>query len=184
MQVFRPGLGVLQLEFDAVDLLAGEEGRLARVLDLHLLQHLAHDHFDVLVVDAYALEPIDLLDLVDQVARELLDPENAQDVVRHPVAVDHQIALEDVVALLDAEVLALRDQVLDGLTLTVRRHHEDAALGLVVLAEFDAALALADDREILRLAGLEQLGDARQTAGDVAGLRRFPAGCVRARRRP
>ena len=50
---------------------------------------------------------------------------------------------------------------------------DDAALGLVVLAELDAAVDLADDREILRPARLEQLGDARQTAGDVAGLRRF-----------
>ena len=61
-------------ELGAVDLLAGEEGRLARVLDLDLLQHLADDHLDVLVVDAHALQPVDLLDLVDQVARQLLDP--------------------------------------------------------------------------------------------------------------
>ena len=54
------------------------------------------------------------------------------------------------------------------------RHHDDAALGLVVLAELDAALDVADDREILRLARLEQLGHARQTAGDVAGLAALP----------
>ena len=35
------------------------------------------------------------------------------------------------------------------------------------------AVALVDDREILGLARLEQLGDARQAAGDVAGLGRF-----------
>ena len=77
-------LDVLLIEFGTVDLFAGEEGGLAGFLDLHLLQHLAHDHFDVLVVDAHALQPIDLLDLVDQVAGELLDPQDAQDVVRHP----------------------------------------------------------------------------------------------------
>ena len=82
--------------------------------------------------------------------------------------------LQDVIALLHADVLALRDQVLDRLAaLAFGRDHDDAPLGLVVLAELDAALALADDREILRLARLEQLGDTRQTAGDVARLRGF-----------
>ena len=93
--------------------------------------------------------------------------------MRHPVAVHQQIALLDVIAFLHADVLALGDQVLDRLLVLLGRDHDDAPLGLVVLAEFDASVALADDREILRLARLEQLGDARQTAGDVAGLRGF-----------
>src|SRR3546814_18518310 len=47
----------------------------------------------------------------------------------------------------------------------------DPPLRLVVLAELDAAIDLADDRVFLRPAGLKQLRDTRQTAGDVAGLR-------------
>ena len=54
------------------------------------------------------------------------------------------------------------------------RDHQDAPLGLVVLAELDATVGLADDCEILGLARLEQLGHPRQTAGDVARLRGFP----------
>ena len=127
----------------------------------------------MLVINAHALQSVDLLDLVDQVARELLDPKDAQDVVRHAVAVQHQVALQDVITLLHADVFALGDQVLDRLAGALVRHHDDAPLGLVILAEFDAAFALADNREILRLARLEQLGDTRQTAGDVARARRF-----------
>ncbi len=41
--------------------------RVTGLLDLDLLQHLANDHLDVLVVDAHALEAIDLLDLVDEI---------------------------------------------------------------------------------------------------------------------
>src|SRR5712671_1567912 len=173
-QSFRFDLGVLAVELGAVDLLAGEEGRLAGIVDLYLLQHLAHDDFDVLVINAHALQSVDLLDLVDQVARELLDPKDAQDVVRYAVAVQHQVALQDVITLLHADVFALGDQVLDRLAGALVRHHDDAPLGLVILAEFDAAFALADNREILRLARLEQLGDTGQTAGDVARLRGFP----------
>ncbi len=50
---------------------------------------------------------------------------------------------------------------------------DDLALGLIVLLEADLARDLGDDRRILGLAGLEQLGNARQTAGDVAGLGGF-----------
>ena len=74
------------------------------------------------------------------------------------------------VALLHDDVPALGDQVLDRLEILVRRQDPQAALVLVVLAELDPALDLGDDRRVLGPARLEQLGHARQTAGDVAGL--------------
>ena len=163
-------LDVLELELLLVDLLADQEGRVAGVGDLDLLQHLTRDRLDVLVVDLHALQSIDLLDLVDQVLGQLLDAQHAQDVVRHRVAVDQEIAALHVVAFLDGDALALRDQVLDRLRTLAFRHDQDAALVLVVLAELDAARDVADDREVLGLARLEQLGHARQTARDVAVL--------------
>ena len=66
-------LGVDRVELGAVDLLAGQERRVARIEDLHLLQHLANDHLDVLVVDLHALQPVDVLDLVHQVVGQRLD---------------------------------------------------------------------------------------------------------------
>ena len=53
-----------------------------------------------------------------------------------------------------------------GVTTTLR-------LPLVSLPKETSAVDLADDRELLRLAGLEELGDARQTAGDVLRLGRL-----------
>ena len=88
----------------------------------------------------------------------------------HRVAVDDQVARLDHVAFLHDDVPALGDQVLDRLEILVRRQDAQAALVLVVLAELDPALELGDDRRVLGPARLEQLGDARQTAGDVAGL--------------
>ena len=72
-------------------------------------------------------------------------------------------------------MLTLRDQVLDRLVTRLGRGHDDAPLGLVILAKFDATLALADDCEILRLARLEQFSDTRQTARDVARFVRLAA---------
>src|ERR1700740_2502016 len=167
------GVGIFELELRAVDLLAGKEGRVAGFFDLDLLQHLPHYHLDVLVVDPHTLQPIDFLNLVDQIARQLLNPENPQDVVRDPVAVHQQVTLLDVIPFLDADVLAFGDQILDGLLISFGRRDHDASLGLIVLAEFNTTLAFADYREVLRLAGLEQLSDAWQTSGDVPRLRRF-----------
>ena len=103
------------VELDLVDLLALDQVGLAGVVDLDLLQHLADDHLDVLVVDRHALQPVDLLDLVDEIGGEFLDALDRQDVVRRRVAVDDVVALLDDVAILQMDVLALRDQVLDRL---------------------------------------------------------------------
>mgnify|MGYP003694524461 CR=1 FL=1 len=57
-------------------------------VDLDLLQHLPDDHLDMLVVDRHALQPVDLLDLVDEVVGQLLDALDRQDVVRRRIAVE------------------------------------------------------------------------------------------------
>src|SRR5439155_875633 len=77
----------------------------------------------------------------------------------------------DRVAFVDADVLAPRDQVLTRLAVVGADH--DLAHALHEAAHLDAAVDLGDDRLLLRLARLEQLRDARETAGDVLGLRRF-----------
>src|SRR6478735_3348688 len=164
------GLGVDHVELDLVDLFARDHVGVALVGDLDLLQHLTDNHLDVLVVDEHALQPVDLLDFVDQIGSEFLDALDRQDVVRSRIALDDEIALFDDVAVLQMDVLALRDQVLPGLLGLVHRLDRDAALVLVVAAETDRAGDFGDDRRVLRLAGLEQFFNQRQTAGDVAGL--------------
>ena len=63
LAAFAFALRVLALEHDPVDQLAGQEVGVARVLDADLLQHLADDQLDVLVVDLDALRLVDLLHL-------------------------------------------------------------------------------------------------------------------------
>ena len=83
--------------------------------------------------------------------------------------VHQRLAGADAVAFADRQVLALRDQVLARIADLGNDEHLALALG--VLAEVHDAVDLADDCVILRLACFEQLGDARQTAGDVLRLR-------------
>ena len=83
--------------------------------DLPLLQHLADDHLDVLVVDLHALQAVDLLHLLDQVVGQRLDAHDGEDVMRRGIAVHDVLALLDEVAFLHRDVLALRHHVLDRL---------------------------------------------------------------------
>ena len=94
--------------------------------------------------------------------------------MRHRAAVHEQIALLHMIAFLYGNILALGEEVFDGFRALVVGMDDDAALGLVVLAVFDPSRGFGDDRMILRLARLEQLGHPRQTAGDIAGLGGFP----------
>src|SRR5262249_14949607 len=168
---FRPRIDLVEL--DLVDLLALDQIGLAGVVDLDLLQHLADDHLDVLVVDRDALQPIDVLNLVDEIGGELLDALDRQDVVRGGVALDDRVALLDHIAVLQVNVLALGDEVFLRLLALVDRLDDDAALVLIVAPEADRARGFRDDRRLFWPARLEQLRHPRQTAGDVTGLGAF-----------
>src|SRR4029079_2465610 len=162
------GVGVL--EVDPVHLLPLEEVGRAWIVHLGLLQHLPDDYLDMLVVDGDALQPVDLLDLVDEVVGQLLDALDGQDVVRCRVTVEQELALLDAVALLHGEMPSLGYELLDRLAAVLVRHDGDAPLVLVVAAKLPRARDLGDDGVILGTPRLEQLGNPRQTAGDVARL--------------
>ena len=115
-QAFGFQLGVLAVKLFTVNLLADQHGRFASVGDFNLLQHLANDHFDVLVVDAHALQTIDFLDFIDEVRGQLFHALDRQNVMRRWIAVHDVLALFDEVAFLHRKMLALRDQVFNGLT--------------------------------------------------------------------
>src|SRR5262252_297404 len=165
LPVFALDAGVFVGEAEAVDLLFEQEVGVADVLDPHPAQHLADDHLDVFVVDVHALEPVDLLDCVDQVALQRLHALHGQDVVRVERAVHQRLAGAHAVALLDVDVRAARDRILAlfaGLA-------DDADLlrAFSDVAELDRPVNLTHDGRLARLARLEQLDHAGQTADDV-----------------
>src|SRR5690606_34195302 len=126
------------------------------------------DHPDVLVVDLHALQPVDLLDLVEQVLLHGPGALDAQDVVRVHRALAEPVARTDLVALVDPEVLADGDLV--HTLRPLRRDHDDLALAALDLAEPDRAVELGDAGGILGPARLDQLRDPGQPARDVARL--------------
>src|SRR6187431_1240598 len=168
---------VVAFEHVFLDLFVDEEVGVTDLLDTNAAEHLAHDGFDVLVVDTDALQAVNLLDFVHEPSGQFLLALHAQDVVRVCGTVLQRVAGADVIARLHLDVLALGDQVLASLireqaTVDAERGDDDLALALGVLAERNDAVDLADDGVIFGLTGFEQLGDAGQTTGDVLHLGR------------
>src|SRR5206468_4284942 len=86
-------------------------------------------------------------------------------------AVAGRLSCPHAFALVDADVLAVRDQVL--VRLAIVGADDDLTHAFHEAVHLDAAVDLGDDCLLLRLARLEQFRHARQAAGDVLGLRRL-----------
>ncbi len=153
-------------------MLLEEELCVTDVLDLDPAHHLARDRLDVLVVDVHALEPVNLLNGVDQVRLCELLAQDREQVVQVERTIDEGLAGLDVVAFLNVDVHAARDGVfLGGLAIVAFDVNLAHALGNI--AVLDRAVDFADDSGVLGFAGLEEFDNARQTAGDVLGLGGF-----------
>src|SRR6266581_696319 len=166
---------VFVVEFDFVDLLAPEEGGVARLGDANLAQHLAHNDLDVLVVDRHPLETVNLLDFVDQVFLQFLRATDVQDFVGVDRPFGQLLAFFDVVALEDNDVLANGNEVFflqRGLLVL----DDNAAFAAHARSEINDAVDLGYFRSVFGPARLEQFGHAREAAGDVFGLGGFARG--------
>src|SRR5665213_996119 len=165
-------------------MLALEELRLARLHHADLLEHLSDNDADVLVVDLHTLEAIDLLHLVQQVFLHRARTLDAKDIVRVDRTFRETISGAHTITFVHTQVLAGRDFIqlrlglivdckLIGASATTNRLDEDLTLTALDVAKTNDTVDLGNRGRILRLAGLEQLGNTRQTARDVAGLVRF-----------
>src|SRR5215213_2448095 len=172
----------------AVDELPGQEVRVALLVDPDLLEHLADDQLDVLVVDVHALGLVDLLHLLDEVHLDAGPPLGRrlaavrQQLVGVQIALVELLADLDLGALLDQHPGAPRERLAVLLPGVVG---DDDRAGTVGVLDRDRPRHRGDLRKALRLARLEQLDDARQAvrdvrAGDAAGVER-PHGQLRAR---
>ena len=84
---------------------------------------------------------------------------------------NQHIAFLHDVAVLNRQMTSFRDQILNRLTFG--RNDGNPLFGLVVFAELDHTVNIGDNCRIFRAAGFKQLGNARQTAGNIFGLGAF-----------
>src|SRR5450830_191473 len=149
--------------------LVGEKCGIARVDNLHFLQHLANDHLHVLDVDIDTLRTIDFLDFLNQVAGRLLDAHQLKETLRVDGALGKLITHAHVSSILDAEPSHRQDFEL-GFDTRLGRDKNLLLLLEVLLFHIDDvqyAIHRRDDRLPLWRTSFEDLLDARQTGCDV-----------------
>ncbi len=156
------------LEGAAVNLLAHQELRIAGIIDADLLEHHRYDQLNMLIIDAHPLEAVHFLDLIEQIFLEDLVAADTQDVLRNDRAFRELLPGKNFIALIHRRVLAVRNGVF--FRHAGRALDDDGAVAAAVLAELDEPVDLGNDSRVLRTARFKELGDTRQTAGDVARL--------------
>ena len=128
---------VLVLEPELVHHVAGDELGVAGGFHLNPAEHLAQDHFDVLVVNADALRPVNFLDLVHQVVLQALQSADVQQFPEIQGTVNQGVAGPDLLTVAHLEIHLRADVVRPGFFLApddryaVGRHFH---LALVVRA--------------------------------------------------
>src|SRR5450756_319906 len=169
LATLRADLAVLQQEFMLAHDLVGEECRIARVDNLHFLQHLANDHLHVLDIDIDTLRTIDLLDFLNQVAGCLLDAHQLKETLRIDGALGKLVTHAHVRSILDTEPRHWQDFELSFDTRLGRDNNLLPLLEVLFFHIDDVQYAVhrRDDRLPLWCTSLEDLLNARQTGCDV-----------------
>src|ERR1039458_5411608 len=163
---------VFLLEVELFNLLAPEELGVAGLGNAHLAEHLAHDDFDVLVVDGHTLQAINFLHFADQVFLQFLRAADIEDFVRVHRAFGHLLAFLHKVALENDDMPPDGDEMF-LLRLRLRVFDDDATLAADARPEIHDAVNPGNFRCVLGMARLEQFRHARETAGNVLGLGRL-----------
>ena len=130
---------------------------------------MADDDLDVLVVNFDALQTVNLLHLVEEVFLEFLRSANVENFVRHNGAFGELLAFLHEITLEHDDMFIERNEVL-LLSSSFHILDDKAALGADGAADFDNTIDLGDVCGVLRTAGFEKLGHARETTGDILCL--------------
>ena len=120
----------------------------------------------MLVVDLHALHTVDFLNLVDDVLLHLDGTLDGQDIGGRYGTVGQGHTCADVVVLLYENLLGQRYQV--ALLVTALGADDDLPVTAFYLTHLNLTVDLGDDGGVGRIAGLEELGDAGKTSGDIA----------------
>ena len=159
MLVFFQQLAIDFLDISELNLLSSKKIRVAGLSDINFAQHLAYDHLDMLVVDLYALQTINVLDFLNQVSSQCLDTQQTQDVLGIWLAIGDYFATLNLLTFEHIDISPLRNQFL--MTLFVRAGDDQSLLALGFLTKTDGTGTLCEDSRLFWLTRFEQVGYAR-----------------------
>ena len=153
-----------------IDLLADDQTGFAGIEHDYLAQHLAHDNFDVFVVDFYPLQAVNVLDFAHDVCCQFRHAAQAQDVMRSQLAIGQHVALFNLLAFEDVETTPFRDEDFDDFV--ILGADDEALFAFGFFAKGDGTGFFSENRRLFRFARFKEVGNARQTTGDVRGFPR------------
>src|SRR3954452_594646 len=158
------------LEVEAVDELRRQLLEVARLVDPDLLEHLADDDLDVLVVDGDALAAVHPLHLADEVALDGVLAPGVEVLLRVDGPVGDRVAGADLLAVLDQQLRAVGDRVL-ALHHVLGTDH-DAELGAGKEALHRGGDIARGRRPGEDLVGLDEVAGCREQLGAIRQLDR------------
>src|SRR5262245_27294064 len=144
---------------------------IAHLFDSDAPQHLAHNDFNVLVVDSNTLQTVNLLYFINQIFGQGLLAQNIEDIVRVRRAVHKSFSSPDTVPFVNADVFTFGNEILSRLT--DFRRHDNLPFAFGILAERNHSVDFTDHGKFLRLARLEELRHSGKSSRDIFGLGGF-----------
>ena len=126
------------------------------------------------IIDANTLQAIDLLNLINNIFCEFLDPEHPQNIVRINRTIDQRLTNSNNVALMNNQIFTLGNQLLNRIT--DFRSENNPLLAFNHFTQRNYAFDLSNNRNLFRFTGLKKLCNPRQTTSDIlsfCGITRF-----------
>ena len=151
-----------------VDDLLFEEAGITRVENGDLAHHLTHNNLEVLVVDFHTLQAVNVLYLVDDVFLHGCRAFDGQDIRRSDGTVGERRAGTHIIVFLHKDLFRQRYEIF--LHFAGLRGNGNFTVTAFYLTEGDFTVDFGNNGGIRRVTGFKELGNTRQTTGDIAGL--------------
>src|SRR6266436_4434155 len=105
------------------NLLSNQKIGIPRLLHDNPLEHLFHDHFNVLVINLHTLETIHFLNLIHEISLQLFFPQDIQNIMRIGSTIHEWFTSAYAVTFVDIHILTPRDQILTLFIALGRNQH-------------------------------------------------------------
>ena len=125
----------------------------------------------MLVIDLYALQAVDILNLFDQICGQRFYAQQAQYVLRVRLAIGNHFTALHLFTFEHINVPPFRNQLF--MVFALRASDDQTLFTFRFLTEADCSGALSQNGWLFRLSGFEQVSYSWQTPGDVAVFSRF-----------
>src|SRR5699024_9005296 len=131
------------------NLLTLQKFGVARILDFHSTQHLPNDDLDMLVVDTHTLQPVNILNFLDQIGGQFGNAAQAQNVMRHQFAFGDHFPTVDELAFKHTDLAPLGNQKIGVVAIHI--DDLDALLALGAFTKAHGTGGFGENRRNLRL---------------------------------